>query len=400
MKRILLSLSVIAMFFAGNSQTLLTENFDAMTAGDIGAQGGWSIYPDPMPEAQVVSVASGDNALQLSGVATATGTKYVYQSIDWEGRNTGNDVLFTSFSIKTGPSTSSLNSFDIRFYDNVFNNAFGMRYTPSNHVVEGLIYDTDKTYLVTLGATAPVLADDNIYQVSMWYDVAESQAFWHIADAAGTLVAVAGTNFTNTNTITELNFVSRAGAGNTAATHVYFDDVTVKARPCLYYDSNGDASFSFSSATLCLTGADVSPTITNTGISNSFSSDPSTGLDIETTTGLISPSSSTAGTYVVTNNTCDNESTQSITIQDCAGLPEHLSSAFSVAPNPAKEFFTVTLSDNVEANGVIRLMTSEGKEVESRIVTSNKEEVFNVSDLDAGIYFVQFADKIEKVVVQ
>ena len=45
-------------------------------------------------------------------------------------------------------------------------------------------------------------------------------------------------------------------------------------------------------------------------------------------------------------------------------------------------------------------MTSEGKEVETRIVSNNKEEVFNVSNLEAGIYFVQFADKIEKVVIQ
>ena len=51
----------------------------------------------------------------------------------------------------------------------------------------------------------------------------------------------------------------------------------------------------------------------------------------------------------------------------------NLTSAFSVAPNPAQDFITVTLSDNAPKGGLISLMTSEGKEVETRVVSANKE---------------------------
>ena len=162
MKRILLSLSVLAMAYTANSQTLLSEDFDAMTVGDLGTQGNWMVYPSPLTEAQVVNIGTGDNALQLSGSSTDTGTKYVYKAIDWASRTAGNDVLFTEFIMQTGPATTSLNSFTSGFYDEGNNLSFGLKYAPSTNIVEGLIYDTDGTYLVTL-STSDVLCQTICY---------------------------------------------------------------------------------------------------------------------------------------------------------------------------------------------------------------------------------------------
>ena len=170
MKRILLSLSVLAMAFTGNSQTFLSEDFDAMTVGDLGTQGNWLVYPSPLTEAQVVNIGTGDNALQLSGSSTDTGTKYVYKAIDWSSRTAGNDFLYTEFIMQTGPSTTSLNSFNAGYFDDELNLAFGLKYTPSTNIVEGLIYDNDGTYLVRLSTTDVTLTDDTDYTVFMWYN--------------------------------------------------------------------------------------------------------------------------------------------------------------------------------------------------------------------------------------
>ena len=406
MKRILLSLSVLAMAYTVNSQTFISEDFNAMTVGDLGNQGSWLVYPDPLPEAQIVSVGTGDNALQLSGSSSATGTKYVYKAVDWASRTVGNDVLFTEFILHTGPATTSLNSFTAGFFDDAYNITIGLKYTPSTNVVEGLIYDTDGTYLVKLDATDVTLSDDMTYFVSMWYDSAKGQAYWYIADDQSATVCVQGTSFTNSSTspITEFDFMSRTTTGNTASTYAFFDALTIKARPCLYYDTKDNATFAYSTGTVCNTASNLTPTLVDGGVTGMYSSTPA-GLSISSSTGLITTSSSSAGTYTVqfasnVANTCDDSTTVSITIQDCVGLPEHLSSAFSVAPNPAKFNVTVTLSENAELNSVIRLMTSEGKEVETRVVSNNKEEVFDVSNLEAGIYFIQLGNKIEKVIVQ
>lgn len=404
MKRILLSLSVLAMAYTANSQTLLSEDFDAMTVGDLGTQGNWMVYPSPLTEAQVVNIGTGDNALQLSGSSTDTGTKYVYKAIDWASRTAGNDVLFTEFIMQTGPATTSLNSFTSGFYDEGNNLSFGLKYAPSTNIVEGLIYDTDGTYLVTLSTSDVTLSDNMLYFVSMWYDSANSQAYWYIVDDQNNTICVQGTSFTNTNSITEFDFMARTATGNVASTYASFDALSIKARPCLYYDAIDNVLFSYSSATLCSNASNLTPTLIDGAVTGTFTSTPA-GLTLDASSGLVTASSSTIGTYTVqfasdVANTCNDSTTVSITIQDCAGLPEYLSSAFSVSPNPAKDFITVSMSDNISADAVIRLMTAEGKEVETRVVSSNKEEVFNVSNLEAGIYFVQLADKIEKVVVQ
>ncbi len=392
------------MSFAASSQTFISEDFNSRTLGQIGGQGNWEVYPDPLPEAQVINLSSGDNALQMTGSAT-TGSKYVYQTLDISTRTSGNDVIATEFILKTGSSTTSLNNFILGFYDAQLELVFGLRYTPSNHIVDGLIYDTDATYLSKLGAsnTDATLLDDATYYVYMYYNIADKQAYWLIYDSNNTMVCVKGTSYSSAADITEMDIIANAGTGNAASTNAVFDDVLVKARPCLLYDTKDNVSFSYSASALCNTASALAPTKVDNNVTGVFSSTPA-GLTIDATTGAITPSTSTAGTYTVqfasnVANTCDDSTTVSFTINDCSGLPEHYSSAFSVAPNPANQFVNVTLADNV-FEGTIRLITSEGKEVEVREVSENKTETFNVSNLEKGIYFIQLGDKIEKVVVQ
>ncbi len=76
-----------------------------------------------------------------------------------------------------------------------------------------------------------------------------------------------------------------------------------------------DASFSYASASYCQADTDPSPTITGLG-GGTFSSSPA-GLNINTSTGLIDLSASTANTYTITyttSGTCPNSSNVVITV--------------------------------------------------------------------------------------
>ena len=87
------------------------------------------------------------------------------------------------------------------------------------------------------------------------------------------------------------------------------DQVTVTVNPA------NDATFSYASNTLCLSGGNETPTINGTG---TFTVSPATGLVFaNTSTGEIDIASSTAGTYVITfttTGTCGETYTETITL--------------------------------------------------------------------------------------
>jgi len=102
-----------------------------------------------------------------------------------------------------------------------------------------------------------------------------------------------------------------------------------------------DASFTYSSATYCQTGANPSPNLTGlTG--GTYSSSPA-GLTINASTGLISLATSVLGTYTVTyatNGTCPNTSSVNITITNApsANFSYSYSAYCQDASNPSPVF--------------------------------------------------------------
>ncbi len=84
----------------------------------------------------------------------------------------------------------------------------------------------------------------------------------------------------------------------------------------------------------------------------------------------------------------------------CAGLDETGINTFSVYPNPANDMITVNFSDATFNDGEIRLMSTEGKVIESKKYFNNASQSFDVSTLTSGVYFIQVGNAIEKVVIQ
>lgn len=125
-----------------------------------------------------------------------------------------------------------------------------------------------------------------------------------------------GLNFTNVNTgVIDLlsctagtyvitNTIPASG-GCAAATAI--DTITIS--------EPDDASFSYSTSSLCATGQPQSPVIT--GLIGGYFSANSTGLTIDSVSGIIQPSTSTIGNYVIsytTTGVCITSSTASVTV--------------------------------------------------------------------------------------
>ncbi|MBU2018618.1 MAG: hypothetical protein KJ941_03145, partial [Bacteroidetes bacterium] len=111
---------------------------------------------------------------------------------------------------------------------------------------------------------------------------------WYAASTGGTSIFTGNpynaTGLTSTTTYYATCTVNGCESTRTAVT------ATINSAP--------NAAFSYSPNSICKTGTPITPTIT--GSSGTFSSTPA-GLTINTTTGEVTPSSSTVGTYTVTN---------------------------------------------------------------------------------------------------
>lgn len=104
----------------------------------------------------------------------------------------------------------------------------------------------------------------------------------------------------------------------------------------------------------------------------------------------------TVYTFTPTSGQCANNATLSVTVLDCAGINEATENAFTVYPNPANDVVTVSLKG---ANGTISLVAADGKVIETREVSSTTE-TFNVRSLNAGVYFIQVGQSVQKLMIK
>ncbi len=127
-----------------------------------------------------------------------------------------------------------------------------------------------------------------------------------------------------------------------------------------------------------------SVTLTSSAIGNNMWSNGESTNSITVTT---------PGVYFVENSVSACSSTSldvTVQVNDCSSLTEENQLAkFNIFPNPSSDL--VTLSNLTE--GQVTLISTDGKIIESRIVTLGKNETFDVSTLTAGIYFFQLNNK-------
>ncbi|GAB0157556.1 hypothetical protein CHRYSEOSP005_28340 [Chryseobacterium sp. Alg-005] len=231
-----------------NAQILQSDNFNSYVIGNVGTnitattpgQGGF--YTDfaggSNSDAQIVNIdASHDKSLQLTGSATATGTRYMWKSgLDaaWAARTPGNNIIKVDVAIYTGNATGGVGRGTVLVYNTTTHKTLtGIGYNYATQKIMGIAYYTDNATGQT--ANFGFTVGSNTYPANTWVSV--SCAFNKTTGVAS-WITPEGTFSPSATTVTpaavgedpfEMDFVSAVGTGNTVAHITSFDDYTVTA---------------------------------------------------------------------------------------------------------------------------------------------------------------------------
>jgi hypothetical protein len=133
MKKLLFLVSLI-FTIVSNAQVLLNENCSFLNVGNVGTsltgatpgQGNWFTFISSTAtpagsnsDFQVVDKGGAyGNAFQLIGPSATTGSRLLFKDLVtlWSGRTTGNDILEVEYDVYTGPATTSRNQFSVYIY--------------------------------------------------------------------------------------------------------------------------------------------------------------------------------------------------------------------------------------------------------------------------------------------
>ncbi|MFT3705162.1 MAG: hypothetical protein QM802_22535 [Agriterribacter sp.] len=223
----------------------------------------------------------------------ATGTATVTQT----GQTGGTYSSTTGLSINTSTGAVNLGASTAGTYTVTYNFSNG---TCSNTTTASITINAQPTVTITNPAAVCSPGTVNITAASVTTGSTAGLTYTYFTDAAAT------------TTLSNPNAVATSGTyyikGTTASGCYDVKPVTVTINPL------PTATIAYSGSPYCATGT---ATVTQTGqTGGTYSS--TTGLSINTSTGAINLTASTAGTYTVTysfsNGTCSNTTTASITI--------------------------------------------------------------------------------------
>ncbi|MBA5246252.1 T9SS type A sorting domain-containing protein [Marnyiella aurantia] len=238
MKKILLSTALIVVATVANSQTLMTENFETLTVGNVSAdatgltpgQGGWSINGPSVADFQIISSGT-DKDLQITGAAgDATSSRYMWKdglAALWAARTPGNNIIQIEYDFFTGPTSTSKNTVGMELYNTAYAKYLGgFRMRADTKVLNG-IYTTAagiNPSLVNLGATPVVLPANQWVRVGWAYNSTTGLITFKGPGFEGTIAGAV-------SDIYELDFTMEnfETTGNTSSFNALFDNLAVRA---------------------------------------------------------------------------------------------------------------------------------------------------------------------------
>jgi hypothetical protein len=165
MKKLLL-LIVILFGITANAQTLITEDFNSLTTGNVSTsftgatvgQGGWFLYstngaaPTTTTSANVNNAQIVSSSLQLSGPNGDKGGSFVYKGglpALWSARTVGNNIIEVEVDVTRGANSTSINVFGVYIYDSTGSKVLsGFTINASTGEINLVLYTTPSGYPV------------------------------------------------------------------------------------------------------------------------------------------------------------------------------------------------------------------------------------------------------------
>jgi len=251
MKKILLSLSMLATVLSAQAQVFETIDFSEFVVGNIGTdvtgntpgQAGFLTLNGSTSDYQIVN-DGGDhgNVLQLTGSSTSTITRSMWKDgLDdtWDFREEGNNIIQIEYDFFTGPATASKNNMRISLYNSDRTKILaGLLVNMDTKAIQGLANFApaggvagNYSFFLATGGTDVVLQPNTWVKLGMTFNTTTGQVIWKGPGFYGNVMgAAAGT------TPFEIRFLASPTYGNPAGVNTVagigkFDNLEVQAVP-------------------------------------------------------------------------------------------------------------------------------------------------------------------------
>lgn len=248
-KKLLFLCTALSTFSLANAQEFIFDNYNALTIGNIGTdltgvtagQGGYYTFNSPAGGANsdyqiVADVPAQANVVQITGSATATGTKFLSKDVaaPWALRTVGNNVINIQFDLYTGAATTSKNTARVYLYnDDATTVLGGLLFNLETKVISGIaFYDNAGTlntfsFFLGAGGTNLTLPASTWVKVGVSYNTTTNEVIWK---GPGFYGGVTGADpATGTNAPGEIDFIHTAGTGNTVSATSRYDNLLARA---------------------------------------------------------------------------------------------------------------------------------------------------------------------------
>jgi hypothetical protein len=251
-KKLLFLCTALSAFSLTNAQEFIFDNYNALTIGNFGTdltgvtagQGGYYTFNSPAGGANsdyqiVADVPTHANVVQITGSATASGSKFLFKDITaaWAARTAGNNVINAEYDIYTGAATTSKNT--ARFYiynDNGSTVLGGLILNLETKALTAIAYYDPNdginpigTYTFNLGASNAVinLPASSWVRIGVSYNTTTRQVIWK---GPGFYIGTTGAlPATGTTAPGEVDYVHTAGTANTVSATCKYDNLRVRA---------------------------------------------------------------------------------------------------------------------------------------------------------------------------
>jgi hypothetical protein len=258
MKKLLLSLSFLALSFSMNAQVLQSENFNTLTIGNVGTditgatdgQGAWRTFstngtaPTTTTNSAITNfqiVADGNattNGLRIDGPNGDKGSRFMWKegfATLWGTRTSGNNNIEVQYDFFTGPATTSTAQVGVRVFGADGTNSRvlnGFVYNMNTRILQGVAYlnngGTYGTFVITLQTGGLVLDPNTWYTIAFGYSTTTGQPYWRY-NTTTTSGSIPAANWAGPFSPDEVDFIHAVPASNTAAAPLTFDNLVVRA---------------------------------------------------------------------------------------------------------------------------------------------------------------------------